>query len=245
MKVKYIPEISIPVLDKGFVELIDYLGDDLTVVNSARVSFMKRKHQLDNKDIKLMKFLYENEHHSPYRHPQIQLHIKAPEAVARQIWKHCVGITGTSKERHNDTGWNEASRRYVTIDDYYTPDFFRYQSKNSKQASVYDENGNPLKFPEDKEEEFRKLWLDHEQKTRDLIDYFIDQGMAKEQAQMKLSLDFYTEWYWTASFQALAHLVDLRADNHAQWEAQQYGLAIQKILFQLFPNTSEVWFNEQ
>ena len=90
------------VLDKGFVEVIDTLGNDLTVVNSARVSFGKRKTKWDKSDERLVRYLAKHKHHSPFRHLQIQFHIKAPEFVMRQWYKHVVGIETTSNRRQSE-----------------------------------------------------------------------------------------------------------------------------------------------
>ena len=113
------------VLDKGFVEVIDTLGDDLTVVNSARVSFGKRKTKWDKSDERLVRYLAKHKHHSPFRHLQIQFHIKAPEFVMRQWYKHVVGIETTSNSSTKDHAWNEISGRYVPVEDFYIPEVFR------------------------------------------------------------------------------------------------------------------------
>ena len=114
------------VLDKGFVEVIDTLGNDLTVVNSARVSFGKRKTKWDKSDERLVRYLAKHKHHSPFRHLQIQFHIKAPEFVMRQWYKHVVGIETTSNSSTKDHAWNEISGRYVPVEDFYTPDAVSY-----------------------------------------------------------------------------------------------------------------------
>ena len=123
------------VLDKGFVEVIDTLGSDLTVVNSARVSFGKRKEKFTSADAKLVRYLAKYKHYSPFRHIQVQFHIKAPEFVMRQWYKHVVGIETTSSSSTKDHAWNEISGRYVPVEDYYMPTVFRAQSDDNKQAS--------------------------------------------------------------------------------------------------------------
>lgn len=236
----------IDVLDKGFVQLVDSLGNDLTAVNAARVSFGKRKSELDEKDIKLMRFLIDNEHHSPFRHAQVQLHIKAPEGVTRQLFKHLIGANITDGNRQDSAlAWNEISRRYVVIDEFYIPSFFRKQSASNKQASQYDENGNPISFTEEENKNLKLEWEGCVNEIQKSINKLIEQGVAKEQAQMLLPIDFYTEFYYTASFQCLAHLCELRLDNHAQWEIQQYAKAIYSILEHLFPKTTEMWFKQE
>lgn len=123
------------ILDKGFIQVIDKLGDDLTVVNSARVSFGKRKEKYDDNDRKLVKYLAKNKHWSPFRHMLVQFHVKAPEFVMRQWYKHVVGIETTSSSSAKDHAWNEISGRYVPVTDFYTPDNWRKQSEDNKQAS--------------------------------------------------------------------------------------------------------------
>ena len=123
------------VLDKGFIEVVDSLGNDLTVVNSARVSFGKRKKYWDRSDERLVRYLAKHKHYSPFRHLQVQFHIKAPEFVMRQWYKHVVGIETTSNSSTKDHAWNEISGRYVPVEDFYTPNVWRKQSEDNKQAS--------------------------------------------------------------------------------------------------------------
>ena len=123
------------VLDKGFIEVVDSLGNDLTVVNSARVSFGKRKKYWDKSDRRLCMYLAKHKHYSPFRHLQVQFHIKAPEFVMRQWYKHVVGIETTSNSSTKDHAWNEISGRYVEYDEFYEPISYRKQSDDNKQAS--------------------------------------------------------------------------------------------------------------
>ena len=116
------------VLDKGFIEVVDSLGDDLTVVNSARVSFGKRKKYWDKSDERLVRYLAKHKHYSPFRRLQVQFHIKAPEFVMRQWYKHVVGIETTSNSSAKDHAWNEISGRYVEVEDFYYPSVWRKQS---------------------------------------------------------------------------------------------------------------------
>ena len=127
--------MKISVLDKGYIELIDTLGDDLTPVNAARVSFGGKSNRFSQKDRRLSKFLIKNKHFSPFRHQHIQVIIKAPEFVMRQWYKHVVGIETTSNHPTKDHAWNEISGRYVPYDDFYEPTEFRKQSDDNKQAS--------------------------------------------------------------------------------------------------------------
>ena len=130
--------MKIDVLDSGFIEVMDHLGDDLTVVNSARVSFGKRKTMYEDGDRKLVTFLAKHKHYSPFRHMVVQFHIKAPEFVMRQWYKHVVGIETTSSSATKDHAWNEISGRYVPVKDFYNPLAWRQQSTDNKQGSGED-----------------------------------------------------------------------------------------------------------
>lgn len=221
------------ILDKGFIEVIDKLGSDLTVVNSARVSFGKRKTHYEENDKKLVKFLARNKHWSPFRHMMVQFHIKAPEFVMRQWYKHVVGIETSSNSSAKDHAWNELSGRYVPVTDFYIPMEWRKQSEDNKQAShgsiESQENANAI---------FIKS-MDSILKTYQQL---LNLGVAKEQARMILPLNQYTEVYWTASFQAIMNFIDLRDEPTAQWEIQQYAKGIKEVMYEVFPETTKIWF---
>ena len=220
------------VLDKGFVEVIDTLGDDLTVVNSARVSFGKRKTKWDKTDERLVRYLAKHQHHSPFRHLQIQFHIKAPEFVMRQWYKHVVGIETTSNSVTKDHAWNEISGRYVPVEDFYIPDVYRAQSDDNKQASEGE--------VED-QEKAQKTWTDAHWYLVGFYDELLNMGVAKEQARAILPLSQYTEVYWTASFQAVMNFIELRDERTSQWEIQEYAKVIKKLCLTSFPKITKLW----
>ena len=194
------------VLDKGFIEVVDSLGNDLTVVNSARVSFGKRKEKFDKSDERLVRYLAKYKHYSPFRHLQVQFHIKAPEFA-----------------------WNEISGRYVPVEDYYHPSVWRKQSDDNKQASegVLDDLQQARM-----NDSYEALM----QNVRMTYDRMVAAGMAKEQARIILPLNQYTEVYWTASFQAIVNFIELRDEKTSQWEIQEYakvmksGMVLKKYL---------------
>lgn len=221
------------VLDKGFIEVIDKLGSDLTVVNSARVSFGKRKDVFDSNDRKLVKFLAKNKHWSPFRHMMVQFHVKAPEFVMRQWYKHVVGIETSSSSSAKDHAWNEISGRYVPVSDFYIPANWRKQSDNNKQAS--EGSIEDQKSADDVFNYAMNEILSSYQKLLDL-------GVAKEQARMILPLNQYTEVYWTASFQAIMNFIDLRDEATAQWEIREYAIAMKELMYEIYPETTSVWF---
>ena len=223
------------VLDKGFIEVIDSLGNDLTVVNSARVSFGKRKTKWDKGDERLVRYLAKYKHYSPFRHLQVQFHVKAPEFVMRQWYKHVVGIETTSNGSTKDHAWNEISGRYVPVEEFYIPEIWRKQSKDNKQASegvLESENNGRAKHYYD-----TALSTTVNMYNR-LIN---DLGVAKEQARVILPLSQYTEVYWTASFQAIMNFIELRNEKTSQIEIQEYAKAMLKITHDTFPKITEIW----
>jgi thymidylate synthase (FAD) len=223
------------VLDKGFIEIVDTLGDDLTVVNSARVSFGKRKTEFEREDRALVKYLAENKHYSPFRHIMVQFHVKAPEFVMRQWYKHVVGIETTSSYPTKDHSWNEISGRYKPVEDYYIPEVWRRQSEDNKQAS--------FGSLETREAMMASTFFDDAMETM-LTAYkaLLRLGVAKEQARILLPLNQYTEIYWTASWQAVANFIELRDHEHAQWEIREYAKVINDMMKLKFPETHKAWF---
>ena len=220
------------VLDKGFIEVVDSLGNDLTVVNSARVSFGKRKETFDKSDERLVRYLAKYKHYSPFRHLQVQFHIKAPEFVMRQWYKHVVGIETTSNSATKDHAWNEISGRYVPVEDFYTPTVFRKQSEDNKQATEG--------AVEDQDKALQH-WNTAMLHVKDQYQKLLDMGVGKEQARAILPLNQYTEVYWTASFQAIANFIELRAEKTSQWEIQEYAKVLQNLMFKVYPKTTEIW----
>ena len=223
------------VLDKGFVEVIDSLGSDLTVVNSARVSFGKRHTKYTDGDRKLVRFLAKYKHFSPFRHMMVQFHLKAPEFVMRQWYKHVVGIETTSSSSTKDHAWNEISGRYVPVEDYYYPQYFRKQSEDNKQASEGEiEDQKQCYF----------LWEKGLHQVQETYKELLELGVAKEQARAILPLSQYTEVYWTASFQAIMNFIDLRDEKTAQWEIQQYAKCLKEMMYDIYPETVKIWSEE-
>ena len=224
--------MKVDVLDKGYIELVDTLGDDLTPVNAARVSFDGFSEEFTDKDRKLSKFLIKHKHHSPFRHQHCMFILKAPEFVMRQWYKHVVGIETTSTHVTKDHAWNEISGRYVEYNEFYEPKEFRRQSEDNKQASegLIELQSNT-----------KSLWKN----THDIIittyNSMLERGMAKEQARCILPLTLYTEVYWTASFQAIMNFIELRNEKTAQIEIQDYAKVLLNQMKEVFPKTTELW----
>ena len=227
--------MKIDVLDKGYIEVVDTLGDDLTPVNAARVSFGGRSEEFTDKDRKLSKFLIKHKHHSPFRHQTIQVIIKAPEFVMRQWYKHVVGIETTSAHVTKDHAWNEISGRYVPYDEFYLPTEFRKQSDDNKQASdglVEDQIKATMK------------WRDAQSDVIKTYNDLLDMGVAREQARSILPLTVYTKVWWTASFQSVMNFIELRDEPTSQVEIQEYARAMRKIMLTFFPETTKLWFDD-
>jgi thymidylate synthase (FAD) len=234
--------MKIEVLDHGKVELLDKMGSDLTTVESARVSFLKGTTEMSEREAKLIRYLAEHEHTSPFRHAMLMFRFKAPLFVARQLWKHIVGITPEFDLEDQfsgfsggvkDSGWNEASGRYVELqDEFYVPATWRAQSASNKQGSA-----GPLADQATAAAAYRQglaATYAAYQQLREL-------GVAKEQARVVLPQSIYTQWIWTGSLQAFLHVVDLRTKPDAQWETQQYGIAVRDMIAAHFPVCLQKW----
>ena len=218
----------INVLDHGHVEVVDHMGSDLTVANAARVSFATHKDELDSKDEKLIKYLAEHNHWTPFAHPQITLRIKAPISIRTQFFKHKQGFVE-----------NEISRRYVdNPPEFYHPKWRHKPDGNAKQGSdgwleCIDGGGETSGgFTTHPLYESYKHLMSHSMRVYEEL---IASNVAPEQARFCLPQAMYTEWYWTGSLAAYARFYRQRIDIHAQWEIQQYAKAVGKIIQQLFP----------
>ena len=224
--------MKIDVLDKGYIEVVDSLGDDLTPVNAARVSFGGRSKKFESKDRRLSKFLIKHKHFSPFRHQHVMMIIKAPEFVMRQWYKHVVGIETTSDHPTKDHAWNEISGRYVAYQDFYEPTEFRAQSDDNKQASdgLIEEQSKAGWY-----------WREAQKKSVDNYNKLLEMGMAKEQARSILPLTVYTQVWWTASFQSIMNFIELRDEKTAQVEIQEYARALKGIMLEVFPETTKIW----
>ena len=229
--------MKIDVLDKGHIELVDTLGDDLTPVNAARVSFGGRSDEFTTKDKRLSKFLIKHKHFSPFRHQHIMVIVKAPEFVLRQWYKHVVGIETTSSSVTKDHAWNEISGRYIPVQEYYHPSVWRKQSEDNKQASegVLDDL---------QQKRMTACYDDYMKQVEMTYDRMIEAGMAKEQARIVLPLSQYTLVWWTASFQSVMNFIELRDEPTAQWEIQEYAKALKSMMLETFPETTKLWSKE-
>ena len=208
----------------GSITLDDWMGGDLAIVNAARVSFGCASKELTGRDKKLIKYLADHKHMSPFRHCVLKLVFKdIPEVIARQLYKHCVGIALTSGEtRFIDTPWNEISGRYVELPtEFFTPPVFRQQSKDNKQAS----DPNVLVHSQDVAQDWYRHALDQARRSYEGL---LKLGVCKEQARMVLPMCFKTSFIWTGSLEAAVHLVKLRKHNGAQQEMIPLAESVEK-----------------
>jgi thymidylate synthase (FAD) len=223
------------------VEYKQHCGNDLSVVNAARVSFHKESdwampscQMMESKDIKLVQYLAKHKHTSPFNHSFITLRVKAPIFVARQLVKH------------KFMPWNEVSRRYVDDEpEFYFPGEgnWRHKAENVKQGSG--ETGAKLKPLYDGQED---LWADVDNQfdpdihvsavVYDCLRLYkdmIDSGVAAEQARMILPQNTMTEWWWSGTLGAWADMLRLRLDPHAQYETRLVAEKARAIIQPLFP----------
>lgn len=215
-------------VNESTVDFVDKLGTDLTVVNAARVSFDKESSLvpdgrgghlgLNTGDQKLLKYLAEHDHWSPFAHAQIQIRVTAPIFVARQLVKHQIGLV-----------WNEVSRRYVSdAPTYFLPTVWRGKPVNGAKQGSHGE----VILPESMLKQINNLMTLSVDVYGDLMDY----GVAAEQARMFLLQNMMTSWYWTGSLYACARICTLRLDAHAQGEASDVAKQIDTICAAEFPS---------
>ena len=212
----------------GEIELVDIMGNDLTVVNSARISYSKRKEEIDEGDIKLIKYLIKHNHVSTLEHCYMTFRVKCPKPIAVQ-WM-----------RHQSQKFNEISGRYVEFEDeFYTPDHFRQQHVSSKQASV--EGVWSDVFHDGIKEQYQVAI--HQAYTT--YKWLLEQGVAKEQARMVLPFGFMTELYVSMNLRSFLHWYVARIDPHAQWETQQLAKAALQLVEPHFKHSIEAFKESQ
>jgi len=209
-------------LTSSEVKLVDYMGSDLTVVNAARVSFNKHVEQFSMGDERLIKFLAEHNHWTPFGHCSITIREKVPIFVARQRFKHTVGFC-----------YNEVSRRYVSHDpEFFMPDEWRANPENKKQGSSKTEIVEWLLI----NERTPSLAVEqHYNKSAKLYNELLDAGVCAEQARMVLPQGMMTEYYVTGSLAAWARAYKLRVEETAQEEIRSLAEEWDKIIRPIFP----------
>ena len=215
----------IPVLDHGFVRVIDYMGDDAAVVQAARVSYGKGTKKISD-DAGLINYLLRHRHTTPFEMCEIKYHVKLPIFVARQ-WI-----------RHRTANVNEYSARYSVLDrEFYVPEeaHLAAQSSSNRQGRGNILLGKEAKRVLDILREDAQMAYDHyiemlnESEDGKIIDVS-KEGLARELARMNLTLSTYTQWYWKTDLHNLLNFLSLRADTHAQYEIRVYADAMMETL---------------
>jgi thymidylate synthase (FAD) len=220
-----LPDSLVPVFDHGFVRLDDAMADDLSVVNGARVSFARRKEEMDESDEGLIRFLMRERHGTPFEHNSFRFHIRAPIFVAREWFRHRVG------------SFNEFSMRYAkATDEFYVPEPDDVRSQVGKPGAYSFEPVEP-ELAERTREELQAVYeAAYATYTR-----LVDEGVARELARSVLPVGAYTEFYWTVNARALMNFVSLRAADTAQREIRRYAEAVEQFLAAKMPITYEAF----
>lgn len=221
----------------GCVEYVDHMGDDLTIVNSARVSFGKHKSELDDKDKKLIKYLVEHKHTSTFEHNVVTFRFKVPLFIRSQ------------HHRHRTWSYNEISRRYTEVDMlFYEPASFRTQHKSNRQASNVD-SIDPVLYPDLSDPEFgvtaSSCIKKHHTTSLALFKRLVSTGVCREQARGVLPQNLYTEYYGTTNLSNLLKFIELRTHEGAQWEIQQVANACLDIAQSLWPTAVGTYRNSK
>jgi thymidylate synthase (FAD) len=218
---RVIPDGAIAVLDHGFVRLDDAMASDLSVVNSARVSFGRRKEEMDESDEGLVRFLMRDRHGTPFEHNAFRFHIRAPIFVVREWMRHRIGSV------------NEFSLRYAkATDDFDVPEAEDVRSQVGKPGAYSFE---PVE-PELAEETREALEAVYEQ-AFETYERLVEAGVARELARSVMPVGAYTEFYWTVNARALMNFVSLRAAETAQREIRRYAEAVETFLAEKMPVT--------
>ena len=219
----------------GSLDYVQHVGSDLTIVNSARVSFGKEKEEIDEKDKKLISYLIKHKHTSTLEHNIITFRCKVPLFVRSQ------------HHRHRTWSYNEISRRYTDKDlDFYMPINFRQQSKSNRQASISGSEHNPvlstvegslMDYPTRADESLQK----HVSDSISLYNNLIDAGVAREQARMVLPQNLYTHYWATVNLNNFFKFCDLRIHEGAQEEIQDLAIACKELATQVWPLTFSLY----
>jgi len=212
----------------GKVEYVQHMGDDLTVVNSARVSFGSEKRALDDRDKRLINYLIKNRHTSTLEHNVVTFKFTVPIFVRSQ------------HHRHRTWSYNEISRRYTDVNiNFYEPEQFRTQHESNRQSSNTDDMINPLILgPSHFASEAIK---NHHLESLELFNKLLDAGICREQARGVLPQNLYTEYYGTVNLNNLLKFIDLRSDGGAQYEIQVVAKACLDIARGIWPITVDAY----
>ena len=229
---------ALPILDHGFIRVVDYMGNDASIVQAARVSYGKGTKKV-NTDSGLIKYLMRHWHSTPFEMCEIKYHVKLPIFIARQ-WI-----------RHRTANVNEYSARYSILDkEFYLPD-----QKNLAAQSTINRQGRGGVIKGDQAERVLNLLKDDAERTYKNYEEMLNQrfdgttidenkiGLARELARMNLTLNTYTQWYWKTDLLNLMNFLRLRADHHAQYEIRAYAEVMLDTLKKWVPITYEAFMD--
>ncbi|MGH2994945.1 MAG: FAD-dependent thymidylate synthase [Gaiellaceae bacterium] len=220
-----VQENVVNVLDHGFVRLDDAMATDLSVVNAARVSFARRKDEMDDSDAGLIRFLMRDRHGTPFEHNAFRFHVRCPLFVAREWFRHRIG------------SFNEFSMRYAkATDDFYVPEPADVRTQVGKPGAYSFEPVDPElaeRTREDLKAVYETAYATYARLT--------EAGVARELARSVIPVGAYTEFYWTVNARAIMNFVSLRADETAQREIRRYAEAIETFLAAKMPVTYEAF----
>ena len=216
---------TIEVLDHGFVRLDEAMASDLSVVNAARVSFARRKEEMDEGDQGLIRFLLRERHGTPFEHNAFRFHIRAPIFVAREWFRHRIG------------SFNEFSMRYAkATDEFYVPAAEDVRTQVGKPGSYSFEPVDDA-LAETTRDELRAVY----EAAYAAYERLVEQGVARELARAVMPVGAYTEFYWTVNARALMNFVSLRAAETAQREIRRYAEACERFLAEEMPVTYDAF----
>lgn len=215
------------VLDHGFVRLDDFMANDLSVVNSARISFNKRKDEMDNADIGLINMLMRDKHGTPFEHNAMRFHVKAPIFIFREWQRHRIG------------SFNEMSARYTELPgEWFIPELINIRKRVGKPGAYTHEvldGVTAISFQQ-------QLMSACEQSYKEYKAALL-MGIAPELARCFLHVNHYSEMFWTVNARSLMNFLNLRNAPTAQWEIQQYAIEVEKIFMSLMPHTHAAFVN--
>ena len=223
----------LPVLDHGFVRVVDYMGNDNSIVQAARVSYGKGTKKV-SEDKGLINYLMRHWHSTPFEMCEIKFHIKLPMFVARQ-WI-----------RHRTANVNEYSARYSLLDkEFYIP-----EPQHLASQSTINNQGRGETLDEINAQKIINMMRDHSEKSYADYEFMLNEkgdhnhpGVARETARGTLPVNFYTQWYWKIDLHNLMHFLMLRADSHAQYEIRAYAEVMLDVLKKWCPHTYEAFIN--
>jgi thymidylate synthase (FAD) len=214
---------------KGFVRLDSFMADDLSVVNSARVSFAKSSEQIDESGIGLINFLMREQHGTPFEHNAFRFHIKCPIFVAREWFRHRIG------------SFNEFSARYSEVpNEFWKPEISHVRTQKGKPGAYSFE---PVH--QSVAEESMSIIEEINIKSYGAYLTLLNLGVAKEMARSVLPVSMYTQFYWTVNARALMNFLSLRTAETAQLEIREYANSVEEIFADKMPITHQAWIKNE